>query len=99
MRMDGHKGINSWLTALIVMASALVLLFLVCYIMKKRISCKDLWYKLTSSCRKPEVMTGNGRKGSLRGDTASKIRGSIKAKPNAIGPPVLGTEGNSFDAI
>ena len=44
-------------------------------------------------------MTGNGRKGSLKGDTASKIRGSIKAKGNAIGPPVLGTEGNSFDAI
>ena len=37
VRMDGTKGVNVWLTALIVMASILILLFLVCYIMKKRL--------------------------------------------------------------
>jgi len=86
VRMDGTKGVNVWLTALIVMASVLILLFLACYIMKKRLSCRDIWKNLTQPCRKNALpTTSNGRKGSLKGD-------SKKAKPNAVGPPVdLGT--------
>jgi uncharacterized membrane protein YozB (DUF420 family) len=53
--MDGTKGLNVWMTALIVMASLLVLLFLVCYIMKKRITCKEIWSK--RPCKKKEAPT------------------------------------------
>jgi len=88
VRMDGTKGVNVWLTALIVMASILILLFLVCYIMKKRLSCRDIWKSLTQPCRKNALPnTSNGRKGSLRRDSDKK-----KAKPNSVGPPAdLGT--------
>lgn len=55
--MDGTKGVNVWMTALIVMVSLLISVFLICYIMKKRITCRDLWSKRPGFCKKEEPPT------------------------------------------